>query len=173
MAKIGEKTLGGLIRLLDRFRPVLAGTFPLGLQVGGSDIDILCEVPNLESFEAFAVDNPAWFGEATIRRATHLTPEACVIHLELSGFDVELFGQPLSVFRQSAFRHMVIEGRLLAMGGDRLANRVRSLKANGMKTEPAFADVLGLRGDPYVALLELESVSNASLARLLAPLMRD
>jgi hypothetical protein len=32
---------------------------------------------------------------------------------------------------------------------------VRSLKATGIKTEPAFAQALGLSGDPYQTLLAM------------------
>jgi hypothetical protein len=37
-----------------------------------------------------------------------------------------------------------------------------------MKTEPAFAAVLGLSGDPYEALLQLASMPAADLDRLVA-----
>lgn len=41
------------------------------------------------------------------------------------------------------------------------------LKREGLKAEPAFAKVLSLPGDPYVALLELEPLSNAQLQEVI------
>jgi ribosomal protein S18 acetylase RimI-like enzyme len=60
----------------------------------------------------------------------------------------------------------VIEGRLLVIGGAALRERVRELKRAGVKTEPAFAQVLGLAGDPYAALLALEDWSTPRLRSL-------
>ncbi len=77
---------------------------------------------------------------------------------------VEVFAQALPVVAQHGFRHMVIEGRLLVIGGDALRQRVVALKRAGMKTEPAFARILELPGDPYEAVLTLESWSHAELA---------
>ena len=51
---------------------------------------------------------------------------------------------------------MVIEYKLLQKGGHLFRRRVMELKTRGIKTEPAFALVLGLQGDPYEALLTLE-----------------
>jgi hypothetical protein len=64
---------------------------------------------------------------------------------------------------------MIIEGRLLCLGASvSLRERVVALRQAGLKTEPAFAKLLALAGDPYAALLELESQSAAQLTALLA-----
>ena len=42
---------------------------------------------------------------------------------------------------------------------------VKELKEKGVKTEPAFARLLGLDGDPYVAVLGLENVSDEDIMR--------
>ena len=38
--------------------------------------------------------------------------------------------------------------------GPAFKEQIRGLKRNGLKTEPAFAKLLGLNGDPYRAVLD-------------------
>jgi hypothetical protein len=57
---------------------------------------------------------------------------------------------------QTAWRHFLVERRLLELGGPVFRAAVACERAHGMKTEPAFAAVLRLEGDPYRALLYLE-----------------
>jgi hypothetical protein len=40
-------------------------------------------------------------------------------------------------------------------------------RSRGVKTEPAFATVLRLKGDPYLAILDLECCDNGRLNHLL------
>ena len=44
------------------------------------------------------------------------------------GFPIEIFGQPCPVDRQNAYRHMQIEARLLAIGGEEAREAIRWLK---------------------------------------------
>lgn len=71
-------------------------------------------------------------------------------------FQIEIFCQPVPVKQQLAYRHMVIEHWLLNVHGERLKKKILDLKKDGIKTEPAFAQVLNLEGDPYDALLKFE-----------------
>ncbi|GGA46540.1 DUF4269 domain-containing protein [Paenibacillus physcomitrellae] len=83
---------------------------------------------------------------------------------------VEVFGQPIPVRRQNAYRHMQIEARLLFLFGRTFREQVIELKRQGLKKEPAFSRLLWLdlmHGiDPYQALLELEGWSDESLIAL-------
>ena len=83
------------------------------------------------------------------------------------GFMVEFFGEPLPVSRQRGYRHMVVEARLLELGGEPLQSAIIALKRSGLKTEPAFARHLGIHGDPYLALLDLAALTDGGLRRLL------
>jgi hypothetical protein len=49
---------------------------------------------------------------------------------------------------------VIIEYRTLEREGEGFREKIRSLKASGIKTEPAFALLLGLESDPYSAILE-------------------
>lgn len=91
-----------------------------------------------------------------------------MVSFEVEGLAVEVFGQALPTACQNAYRHMVIEARLLALGGAALRQQVLARKASGVKTEPAFAQMMGIAGDPYYALLALEACGDATPATLVA-----
>lgn len=154
----------GVLDALTGYDPVLVGTFPLGLDRPGSDVDVLCHADDLDEFlctaaAAFA-DRP---GFRSHRRAASGQPAAAVVSFEIEGVPVELFAQPLPTAEQHGFRHFVVEQRLLALGGDPFADRVRRARRPGDSVEIAFAEVLGLDGDPYVAVLDLEGETDAQL----------
>ncbi|MGE0549894.1 MAG: DUF4269 domain-containing protein [Kofleriaceae bacterium] len=164
MTAATRNVLGTLFDALAAYSPVLVGTFPLGIDVEGSDLDIACEAYDLDRFE---MDVRATLGVppcATSR--VDADPLASVTVTDWNGLAIEVFGQPVSVYEQRGFRHMIVEGRLLAIGGSALRDQVRRLKRSGVKTEPAFAMLLGLDGDPYQAMLALESWSSEQLAAL-------
>ena len=146
--------------------PVLVGTFPLDLTVPGSDLDIICEVADWVVFERTLAGFAAC-SQYELRRASTTEP-ALVASFELDGLPVELFGQARPTAHQNGYRHLVVEARLLAVGGAALRQQVLALKASGVKTEPAFAHVLGLPGNPYHALLALEAYDEATLLALVA-----
>ena len=134
----------------------LAGTFPLDIQVPGSDLDILVAV---EEPAALAQRLPGLYGHLpgyTQHIGQFADGPALVAGFMLENVPVEIFAQARPVERQMAWRHMLVEARLLATFPDSRA-AIRSLKQAGMKTEPAFAALFGLQGDPYQALLALES----------------
>lgn len=155
-----------LLAALARFDPHVAGTPPLGLDLPGSDIDVLCHVADTDAFartvwdfasnhERFAIHQ--WTGE---RRPV-------VASFVAHGWTIEIFGASCPVVQQSGWRHFTVERRLLMLGGDIFRTAVMERRRGGLKTEPAFAEVLGLAGDPYSALLDVETRSDADLVRLL------
>ncbi|HEX8110192.1 MAG TPA: GNAT family N-acetyltransferase [Kofleriaceae bacterium] len=161
--------LARLFRDLAPFQPTLIGTYPLGLAVDGSDLDIACACDDLDRFEHALRATLAALGVAA---RFERSETAVVAAFELGDVPVEIFGQALPVTAQRGFRHMVIEGQLLVIGGAALAARIRDLKRAGTKTEPAFAQVLGLAGDPYEALLALEAWPPDRLRDLVARSLR-
>ena len=157
----------GVLTALASFDPRVAGTPPLGLDLPTSDLDILCHAPDPHVFteavwaafshhERFAIWQ--WAGAAR--------PVVCSFVAE--GWVFELFGDVRPVSEQSGWRHFDVERRLLALGGDAFRAAVMTRRNGGQKTEPAFADVLNLRGDPYQALLDLQLWSDDALSELLA-----
>ena len=50
---------------------------------------------------------------------------------------------------------MIIENDILKEKGLDFKQKIKQLKSDGLKTEPAFAKLLGLQGNPYIELLKL------------------
>jgi hypothetical protein len=140
----------------------------LGLQTTTSDFDVICCCPDLVRFERALGTAMIELGlPSPCPRRVELSPEASVTDFAYDGLAIELFCQAIPVYQQHGFRHMLIEGRLLRLASQQLRERVLALREAGLKTEPAFAKVLGLDGDPYGALLDLESQSQPQLLDIL------
>lgn len=142
---------------LGPFRPLLTGTLPLDLFIEAkSDLDIICQSSDFESVEKFLLTTFAGYSGFSIQQKTIGATPTLICRFQLQGFLFELFFQATDPRQQMAYRHMLIEYKLLQKGGDIFRRRVMELKLRGTKTEPAFATVLGLAGNPYEALLTLE-----------------
>jgi hypothetical protein len=142
--------------LLSPFDPILAGTVPLDIDIPGSDLDVVCYAPDIEAFAQHLSKTFHCTGFGLHRKILNGLPTV-IVQFTSQGFSVEIFGQPLPVMAQSAVRHMVVEERLLRLGGAEVRRKVRQLKMRGLKTEPAFAMTFALAGDPCQTLLELSS----------------
>lgn len=157
----------GVLSALDAFDPHLAGTPPLGIDIATSDIDFLCAYADAEAFTAAVVSAFADKQAFTISQ-WHAQPRAIVARFYAAGWEFEIFAQAAPVTHQPGWRHFLVEQRMLQLGGLPLCDAVVRAKLAGLKTEPAFAQVLGLSGDPYEALLVLETQSDDVLRELLA-----
>ena len=160
----------GLATVLHDYGPLITGTIPLDVDVAGSDLDVCCEVtPAAQAaFEALVRQHYGHLPGFQVKRFASRGLAAIVCGFSYEGLPIELFGQALPSTQQYAFRHLVVEAAVLAAGGEPWRAAVRHLKQRGLKTEPAFAQLLGLPGDPYEALLTLESWSAAELRAHLA-----
>ena len=155
-----------VLEALAPFDPRIAGTPPLGLDLPGSDIDVLCFAPDAHAFTDIVWHNfsnaPAFMAKQLVR-----APRPVVASFEVTGWRIELYGEAIPVEQQRGWRHFAVEQRLLALGGDDLPVAVLALRGQGMKTEPAFAAALRLRGDPYLALLDLGEQDDETLVSVL------
>ena len=154
-----------LLRLLAKFDPLVIGTPPHGIATQSSDIDIACSAADVDSFAHVA---RIAFGGAksfSIRTIDHLRHPAIIASFVAMDWEIEIFCQQPATENQLGVRHFRIEEKLLALR-PHLREQIVDLKQGGMKTEPAFARVLGLTGDPYQALLHLEALSDEQLEDL-------
>jgi hypothetical protein len=157
----------GILDVLRDHDPHIAGTLPLGIDVPGSDIDILCHAPDAHAFVRLVRTVFGSQAGFSIRQWTG-EERPVIASFEAHGWTFELFGHPSPVRLQRGWRHFEIERRLLALGGAPFRHAVMERRRRGAKTEPAFADSLHLKGDPYATLLEIHPLDDRQLSRLLA-----
>lgn len=169
------RTLEGLrlFAILNAYSPVLAGTIPLDVDVASSDLDILCQVNDLEAFERLLSAEFGHLPEFSTRRAPFDHQPTVLADFAFHGERIEIFGQARPVLAQTAYRHLVIEAALLSLGGEHARSAIRGYKQNGEKTEPAFARYFHLEGDPYRALLLVAELDEESLRRFVSTRQSD
>ncbi|OHY98518.1 DUF4269 domain-containing protein [Thalassospira sp.] len=166
----GQKAAGlisghGVWDGLAGFDPIVAGTFPINLDIDGSDIDILCHCPDFDGFKAHV---QAVFGHHDDfglhrRPATQHVAQAIVVRFVLDDLPVEIFATGTPSQCQFGFRHMLVEARLIYLLGSQLSEEIRKMKRAGFKTEPAFAILLELGADPYLVLDEMYDLGPLAL----------
>jgi Domain of unknown function (DUF4269) len=157
----------GIERILAGFDPLLVGTIPLNIDIESSDLDILLEIPDQFQFAQVLFPHFAHYTNFRYRSKTMAASTAWVVNFFAHGFEFELFAQQKPTSEQVAYQHMVIEHRLLEIGGQALHQAIRELKRQGLKTEPAFAQYFSLQDDdPYAALLTLLELDNEALQTL-------
>ncbi len=154
------------LRFMERLKyydPKVAGTFPIGIAVEGSDLDIICSATDFEDFlSACRRFFNSLRGYREKRSASHI-----VIRFFYDELPVEIYASATPTHLQAAYRHMLIEERILTIAGQSFREEIIRLKRMGYKTEPAFGFLLGLT-DAYEALLELISFSDDDLQQLIA-----
>lgn len=135
------------------YHPLLVGTIPLDIAVMGSDLDIICEASDLDEF-CGVVERCFSDYEQFSSSTTYIgNQETVLVHFHVMGFQVEIFAQAISVKKQNGYLHMIKEYEILTKRGQEFKEKIIALKNQGLKTEPAFATLLNIQGDPYEGLL--------------------
>lgn len=142
-----------LLHLVE-FDPILAGTIPINIDIENSDLDIICCWKN----KAYFIENLTAFfekeSEFRIRETFIDNQETVIANFKINDFEIEIFGQNIPTKNQNDYKHMIIEYEILKTKGENFRLKIIELKRNGYKTEPAFALLLDLKGNPYSELLE-------------------
>jgi len=159
-AVLNELRLDAVLRA---YSPVLVGVFPLDLAVDGSELDIACEAHDLNTFARRLKRAFGHRENFTLKKAEEDGLPAAIARFTSGGLGLALFGQARPVREQHAFRHMLVEMRLLALAGPRAREAILQFKQEGLSTEPAFARYFGLSGDPHQRLLELSTLDESML----------
>lgn len=142
---------------LKLFDPILVGTIPINIDIENSDLDIICCFTDKQDFINTITDNFKAQSNFTIKEQYGLDAPAIVANFVVNDFEIEIFGQNIPTKKQLAYRHLAAEYNLLIKHGEKFRQQIIELKRKGYKTEPAFALILGLTGDPYTELLKFEA----------------
>lgn len=137
------------------FSPVLAGTIPININIDNSDLDILCHYKDPKGYIENLIDHFSQYPGFRFYESNFQDTATIIASFLAEDFPVEIFAQPTPVKEQQAYRHMIIEHYLLQKNDAAFRQQIITLKKQGYKTEPAFAQLLNLSGDPYEALLQL------------------
>ncbi len=146
------------IRILEKlkeYNPILTGTIPIQIDLPESDLDIICHCTDHLSFSSFLQQEFSNHQSFKVYSTTQNEIVCTIAEFKSGKFQFEVFGQNIPTEQQNAYRHMIIENRILMERGIRFKQEIIALKSTGIKTEPAFAKLLGLNGNPYIELLKL------------------
>jgi Domain of unknown function (DUF4269) len=152
-----------IFNILYEFNPVLAGTIPIEIDIENSDLDIICEIKDFGDFKRLLENNFNEYINFTIMYDKENSVLVC--NFEVEGIEIEIYASRENTYLSNGYRHMLIEHRLLLLGGESFRNNIINLKNSGLKTEPAFAKLLGLKGNPYEELLILEKYSDEEIIK--------
>ena len=146
-----------ILQKLMEFSPILTGTIPIGIDIPESDLDIICYSKEKKKFadrvkKFFSEEKNFLIKEELINNR-----ETVIASFNIDSFEIELFGQDVPTNLQHAYLHMCVEYRILQEKKQDFRERIIDLKLQGYKTEPAFAKLLGLGGDPYLSILNYYS----------------
>lgn len=162
-----------ILELLEGFDPVHVSTISLGIDIPTSDLDILCEVKDFHVLQKQIEKNFAHYPKFLCKEKQRNRKAYLLASFLTEEFPIEIYGEDCPVEEQNAFRHACVHERLLNCGGPALQEKIQELKRTGVKTEAAFAQVLKLPGDPYLALLEVEGWGDEKLEEALKSFLQE
>ena len=152
---------------LAAFDPRWVGSIPLDIHGAGADADIACSGGRDLAIFRRALETAFADHGVTVIDNVHAGEASVIARFTLDGLPIEVFGRKRPVETHESYVHWLAEDRLLRLAGETLRKDVRAAKAGGLKTEPAFAKVLNLGGDPHSELLKLASPGDEALLDLL------
>ncbi|MBB5638442.1 hypothetical protein HDF26_001055 [Pedobacter cryoconitis] len=144
-----------IFEILQQFDPILVGTVPLNIAIKNSDLDIICCYQDKQKFRNLLIESFSLFKDFSLKETMINDQEVILAKLIAANWEIEIFGQQIPTREQAGYRHMLIEYKLLNERDESFRAEIIKLKEQGYKTEPAFARMLNLAGDPYLELLKL------------------
>jgi hypothetical protein len=156
-----------IFNVLRKFDPILVGTIPINIDIENSDLDIVCEVYDFKEFQKIVENKYSMFSKFHISNNSTDNETILTVNFYVENIEIEIYAQSLNSCKQNGYRHMVVEDRILRLGGERTREEIVILKKSGLKTEPAFARYLGIYGNPYDELLKLEEYSDKKIRDML------
>ncbi|MBN1649680.1 MAG: DUF4269 domain-containing protein [Bacteroidales bacterium] len=141
---------------LKKYNPLLAGTIPIEIDLPQSDLDIICYCKSHTEFSNQLFKFYEKQSGFKINHKNHKGIASTIAKFKTEKFDIEIFGQSIPSSQQNAYKHMLIEYKILKEKGLAFKTEILKLKSEGYSTEAAFAHLLGIKGNPFNELLKVE-----------------
>lgn len=155
-----------IFNILNKYDPVLVGTIPIEIDIDNSDLDIICKVYDFEEFEKLLLYYFSNYDDFKIKRNHENEKEYIQCNFIVDAFEIEIYAEKLPIEKNNSYIHMIIENRLLNLTSEKFRKEIIRLKKTGLKTEPAFAKLLNIAGNPYDVLLKLKDMDDDELRNL-------
>lgn len=152
-----------IFNILKEYNPLLVGTIPIEVDIDSSDLDLICKVDDKDKFENILRNEFSKFNNFNIK---YQEDSIIICNFIVDNIEIEIYASNIDSEKSNGYRHMLIEYRLLNLYGEWFKKEIIKLKKSGLKTEPAFAKLLNLTGNPYDKLLDLENLSNDQLVKI-------
>ncbi len=143
-----------LLSVLAPFEPIVTGTYPLGVHIAGSDLDVSCYLPLSGELEQVLLHHFSGYPQFRMLHQEREGIPTLIARWYWGMLPVEVFAQPIPPLEQRAVRHLLIEQFLLEQF-PALRPEVRKLKQQGLNTEAAFVRALGIEAEPFSFLYDL------------------
>lgn len=153
----------GIVEYLYAYNPLLVGTIPLGINIEGSDADIICYATDLKMLQLYVLNKYGCISGFS----DQISDKRYVASFTYRHLPIEIYGEDYPTKFQNGYRHMIIEDRILNIAGESFKSEIIRLKESGYKTEPAFGKLLNI-DEPYSGLLELSEKTDDELYIYLA-----
>ncbi|WII71149.1 VOC family protein [Bdellovibrio sp. 22V] len=154
-----------ILKDFKKYDPLVAGTFPLDIATAGSDLDILLRADDLSQIEQELREHYSEIPDFKVQKLVVDGLDTLMANFRFDEIPFEIFVQNRETVQQKAYRHFLAEERLLKCGGWPLKRKIQLLRAQKIKTEPAFAQALGIQGDAYAEILNLQKESQGTLQK--------
>lgn len=145
-----------ILEHLKLYSPIVTGTIPIEIDIPESDVDIICECSDHDKFASIVTHHFSKMQGFQIYTSKQNNKKVTIAEFKTDRFLFEIFAQNTPTKQQNAYLHMIAEHAILKEKGKNFKQEIIKLKASGLKTEPAFAKLLGIEGDPYEELLKLK-----------------
>lgn len=133
------------------YDPLIVGTIPIGIDIKESDVDIVLCANDFGKLSGRLTELYGILDSFDI----HMRDETSLVcRFIFMNFICEIFACPTPTQESRAWRHMIIKDQILRSHNKQFRAQIINLKKQGIKTEPAFALLLGLKGNSYTALLD-------------------
>ncbi len=128
-------TQNRIMERLKKYDPILVGTIPINIDIENSDLDVICCFQERGEFASTIMQLFGQMAGFAIKTCEHQRTLSVKASFKVEGFEIEIFGQDKPTRLQNAYRHMVIEHRLLCERGEPFRQKVIKLKQQDYKTE--------------------------------------